>query len=140
MFTYHNIDRSKILGFSWENNLRYKQWQIGLGATYMGESSALVSSERAQTDYLWSLNAQASLEYNLPALKSTLSAQVKYNGRSQVFMEENEELTIKATNPFTWVDVSLRTELSKNFEITLGARNLLDIVTVKATDIGSAGH
>src|SRR5690606_23406202 len=99
-----------------------------------------ISSDRAQTDYLWSLNAQANLGYTLPALKSILSAQLKYNGKSQVFMEEDDEITIKATNPFTWVDVSLRTELSKNFEITLGARNLLDIVTVKATDIGSGGH
>lgn len=140
MFTYHNIDRSKILGFSWENNLSYNQWQIGLGATYMGESSALISSDKSQTDYLWSLNTQVNLSYTLPELKSILSAQIKYNGKSQVFMEENDELTIKSTNPFTWVDVSIRTELSKNLEAIFGARNLLDIVTVKANDISSGGH
>lgn len=138
-YTYYNIDESKILGFSWENNLQYNNWQFGLGATYMGEATSIFSLTDGKDDYLWSFNLQSNLGYTIPSLKTTLSALLKYNGKSQLFIEQGDDVAIRETEAYTWLDASLRTQLTKNLEITLGARNIMDIVTVKTSDIATGG-
>ncbi|UII78372.1 TonB-dependent siderophore receptor [Flagellimonas sp. CMM7] len=140
LFTFANVDYSKILGFSWENSLKVKNWQVGLGATYMGESTAINESSTSNSDYLWSFNLQSSLGYTIPRLKTTISTQLKYTGRTQVILEGADGLVVGQTDDFTWMDASFRTDLTKYLEITLGARNIFNIVTVNASDVPSGTH
>lgn len=140
LFSFGNVDRSKILGFSLENTLMLDRWQLSLGATYMGESTEIDDSGAGNEDFLWSFNLHSSLSYPLPKLRSTISAQLKYNGRTQVLLEGDDGPVVGQTDDFTWMDVSWRTDITKNLDLTLGARNLFDVVRVDATDIPSGAH
>lgn len=139
-YTYYNIDESKVLGFSWENKLQYNDWQFGLGANYMGEATSIFSITDGKDDYLWSFNLQSNLSYTIPSLKTTVSALLKYNGKSQLFIEQGDGVGIRETNPYTWMDASFRTQLTDNFEVTLGVRNIMDIVTVDTSEITVGAH
>ena len=141
LFTYKNVDRQRILGLSLNNTLRLERWRIGLGANYLGISTSLdASGGSGNSDYLWTLNLQSSLQYDIPKIKAYVSAQAKYNGRAQVILNSSDdELVLGQTNAFTWLDASMHKVLSKNLELTLGARNILDIVTVNAVDVNTGG-
>jgi len=140
LFTFANVDYSKILGFSLENSIKLNHWQASLGATYMGESTAINESDTSNSDYLWSFNLQSSLGYTIPKWNTTLSALLKYTGRTQVVLEGSDGLVVGQTDDFTWLDASIKTDISKNLALTLGARNIFDIVTVNATDAPVGGH
>src|SRR5690606_31213951 len=140
LFTFDNVDRSKILGFSLENTLMVDRWQLSLGATYMGESTEIDGSQASNDDYMWSFNLQSSLSYTLPKLRTTLSAQLKYNGRTQIILEDTDGPVVGQTDDFTWMDASLRRAITKNFDLTLGARNVFDVVRVNATDLPNGTH
>ncbi|WP_420400818.1 TonB-dependent receptor plug domain-containing protein [Flagellimonas sp.] len=140
LFTFANVDYSKILGFSWENSIKLDRWQAGLGATYMGESTAIDGSEDSNSDYLWSFNLQTTLGYTIPSWKTTLSTQLKYTGKTQVLVPGDSGPVVGQTDDFTWMDASVRTSITKDLDITLGARNIFDIVTVNASDVPSGAH
>lgn len=138
-FSYYNVDESKILGFAWENSLKYKNWQANLGLNYIGEASSLYAPENGK-DYLWSFNLQSSVSKYFPSIKTYVSALLKHNGRSLVYMEQDDEVTTKKTNAFTWLDASARTQLTNNLELTLGVRNIMDIITVGTSDVSTGTH
>lgn len=140
LFTFDNVDRSRILGFSLENSLIMNRWQASLGMTYMGESTQIDASEDNNNDYLWSFNLQSSLGYTIPSINTTLSAQLKYTGRTQIVQSSTNGNVVGQTDDFTWMDASARTNFTKNLSLTLGARNLFDIVRVNATDSPSGTH
>lgn len=140
LFTFANVDYSKILGFSWENSVKLDRWQLGLGATYMGEATAVNESADSNSDYLWSFNLQSNLGYSIPRLNTILSAQLKYTGRTQVLVPGANGPVVGQTNDFTWMDASIKTDITKDLGVTLGARNIFDIVTVNASDVPTGAH
>lgn len=140
LFTFANVDYSKILGFSWENSIKLDRWQLGLGATYMGEATAVNESADSNSDYLWSFNLQSNLGYSIPRLNTILSAQLKYTGRTQVLVPGANGPVVGQTNDFTWMDASIKTDITKDLGVTLGARNIFDIVTVNASDVPTGAH
>ncbi|MBR9854468.1 MAG: TonB-dependent receptor [Algicola sp.] len=140
LFTFDNVDRSKILGFSLENSLIVKRWQASLGMTYMGESTVIDASADSNNDYLWSFNLQSSLSYTLPSINTILSAQLKYTGKTQIVQSGTNGNVVGQTDDFTWMDASARTNITKNLSLTLGARNIFDIVRVNATDTPTGAH
>lgn len=139
-YTYNNIEESKILGFGWENKAQYADWQLGLGATYMGEATSVFKKPDGKDDYLWSFNLQANLGYTAPSIKTTFSALLKYNGKSQLFLTDGDDVYIRQTNAYTWLDISARNQITKNLELTLGVRNLMDIVTVETSNLTTGTH
>lgn len=141
-FHYKNIDAFKTIGFSLENSFQYNnKWSVNLGATYRGESSSVIDLTNNLDKYLWSLNVNASLSYTLPKTNTTISSSLKYNGKSQLYMlNSDDEVTVQQTNSYSWIDASIRAKPLKNLELSLGARNLANIVRVNATDIASGAH
>ncbi|GAA3775951.1 hypothetical protein GCM10022271_05120 [Corallibacter vietnamensis] len=140
LFTQDNIDYSKRIGFTLDNSFIYKNWNIGLGATYLGITNAINKSIDNDSDYLWSLNLQTSLTYNIEKWNTSISSQLKYTGKTQgVFNNTNGELFIGETDAFTWLNASIRTEFTPKISATLGARNLLDVVNIN-TGTSAGAH
>jgi len=109
----------------------------------MGESTTINASDISNTDYLWSFNLQSNINYKIPRIKTSLSGQLKYTGKTQVLLEDNDVdggLALGITDSFTWVDASIKTEITKNINLTFGTRNLLNIITVNASDVAAGGH
>lgn len=132
--TFGNVGNQKIIGFSLNNNFTYKKWNVSLGANYLGESIRLYESNQANSDYLWNLNLTSNLRYTIPKIKTSASINLKYNGvRQAILRQDNDELLIGKTDAFTLLDASIKTKLFKNFEFTLGSRNILDVVNINQT-------
>jgi len=140
LFTQDNIDYSKRLGFTLDNNFIYKNWNIGLGATYLGTTNAINKSLNNTSDYLWALNLQTSINYQIEKWNTNISSQLKYNGKTQgVFNDTNGELFIGETDAYTWLNLSIKTNITPKLSTTLGVRNLLDVVDIN-TGISAGAH
>lgn len=141
---YLNISEYKILGVSTENNFSYKNFQTNIGLSYTGISQSLETELSNPDDYLFSLNATAALRYYWPKAETRFSLLLKYNGElQQYFRDNNTNEFVKGTQEdYSLMDASINKYFfKKRFEVTLGARNLFNVVRVNNSAItATAGH
>ncbi|WP_225037247.1 TonB-dependent receptor plug domain-containing protein [Winogradskyella sp. SM1960] len=133
LFTQDNIDYSDRLGFTLDNSFIYKNWNIGLGGTYLGVKNEIQAFETNTDDYLWSLNLQTSLAYTIKKWNSIVSAQLKHTGETEgIFNNANGDEFVGITDAYTWLNASIRTNITSNLSATLGARNIFDVVNINS--------
>ncbi|WP_417885369.1 TonB-dependent receptor plug domain-containing protein [Zunongwangia sp.] len=138
---YLNIENYKILGFSSENSFRFRNFQTNIGLNYTGVSQSLATETNDKADdYLFTLNATASLRYYWEKTKTNFFILWKYNGEFQQYIENTETQTyVKGTREaYSLLDASIQKSFFNNqFQVTAGARNLLDVVRVRNTAVTS---
>ncbi|WBL25892.1 TonB-dependent receptor plug domain-containing protein [Zunongwangia sp. HGR-M22] len=143
-FTYLNIAEYKVLGFSTENNFSYKNFQTNIGLSYTGISQSLETETSNPDDYLFSLNATAALRYYWPKAETRFSLLLKYNGELQQYFRDNEtnEFVKGTQEDYSLMDASINKYFfEKRFEVTLGARNIFNVVRVNNSAItATPGH
>ena len=141
---YLNISEYKILGVSTENNFSYKNFQTNIGLSYTGISQSLETELSNPDDYLFSLNATAALRYYWPKAETRFSLLLKYNGELQQYFRDNDtnEFVKGTQEDYSLMDASINKYFfKKRFEVTLGARNLFNVVRVNNSAItATAGH
>ena len=141
---YLNISEYKILGVSTENNFSYKNFQTNIGLSYTGISQSLETELSNPDDYLFSLNATAALRYYWPKAETRFSLLLKYNGELQQYFRDNDtnEFVKGTQEDYSLMDASINKYFfKKRFEVTLGARNLFNVVRVNNSAItATSGH
>jgi outer membrane receptor for ferrienterochelin and colicins len=145
-YQYNNIDLYKTWGTSLTNTFLYKDLSFNTGITFSGVSKVQDSQQDENDDYLYGFQVNANASYNFSKYKTIFSAFIKYNGPQYQFVqkqnEEGEDILVKGKqNDFTWLDATIKKSLLKNrFEITAGARNILNITTVNTTAAEGGAH
>src|SRR5699024_3045298 len=77
---------------------------------------------------------------------ASIAAFFKYNGPEYQYVSSiddqgNTHITKEKQDGFGWMNASVKKSFfDKKFEITLGARNLLDVTSIRTTSGSSAGH
>ncbi|WP_438711502.1 TonB-dependent receptor plug domain-containing protein [Aquimarina muelleri] len=145
-FQYINIDSYRTLGAFFNNTMNYKNLKASAGIGFAGESKVLDSKVLHNDDYLYRIQFNANAAYYAKSLGMIFSTYYKYNGPSQQFVqqqnENNETVLIRGRqSDYSWLDASVRKDfLNKKIQLTLGARNLLDITEVNTTALEGGAH
>ena len=146
-YQYLNVDKYKMWNISSTHQFAYKNWNAKIGLAYVGISQKIdLAAENISSDddYLYSLQANINLAYNVPKWDTQFSLFYKFNGKQQQYVastntENESEFILSELESYGWMDASIRKSFLKNkFEITAGARNLLDITSVQQTQ-GTTG-
>ncbi|HZW77244.1 MAG TPA: TonB-dependent receptor [Flavobacteriaceae bacterium] len=145
-FQYANIDTYKTWGVAFRNKIYYKQFSAGIGIALNGESKILNSSNEFDDDFLYSMQLSGQFSYSISKWKTSISAYYKYNGKQYQFVLAPDDfgeatITKDKQDAYSWLDLSARkTFWNDQFELSLGARNLLDVKEIKTTSTSGAGH
>lgn len=145
-FQFENIDTYRTWGMALRNKFYFQNLTAGLGISIHGESKILDSAANYDDSYLYSAQITGQASYRIPEWNTTFSAYYKYTGAQYQFVtgidDNGEALTSKEKqDSYSWLDISTKTTFWKNrIELTLGARNILDVVSVKTSSINGAGH
>lgn len=142
-YEYINISDYKMWNFSTTHQLKKDNWMFNVGAAFVGISQKIENQVFSSDDkFLYSYNLNSSVSYSIPKWNSVFSAYYKYNGKTQQFIEASSEYVISEIEATNWLDASFRKSFFANkFDVTLGARNLLDVDNVRQTRTGEgAGH
>ncbi|CAZ98027.1 TonB-dependent receptor plug domain-containing protein [Zobellia galactanivorans] len=141
-FQYNNIDGYKTWGLSYANTLSYNKLQLSGGISFSGQSKSLESQEDFNDDYLYSVQLNGNLSYRLPKWNTVFSAYYKFTGKQYQFLqdqnEEGEVIFIKGEqDQYGWLDATVKKSFYDNrLQLTLGARNLMDITRVNTVSAG----
>lgn len=146
-YQYMNIDKYKMWNISSSHQFAYENWSAKLGISYVGISQKIdLAAENISSNdnYLYSLQANANLAYNVPKWNTQFSLMYKFNGKQQQYIassgvDTDTEFILSELESYGWMDASIRKSFFDNkFEVTAGARNLLDVTTIQQTQ-GTTG-
>lgn len=147
-YKYLNIDKYKMWNISSTHQFAYNNWNAKVGLALVGISQKIdLAALNVVSDdkYLYSLQMNSNISYKIPKWNTLLSVYYKYNGKQQQFVatsdvNNNAEFVLSELESYGWMDASIRKSFFKNqFEVTVGARNVLDVQTVQLTRAGSTG-
>lgn len=141
-YQYENIDQYKMWNFSTTHHFAYQNWGAKVGLSYVGISQKIdlaAQNISSDGDYLYSLQLNSNISYNVPKWNTLFSLFYKFNGRQQQYVATTDaagdaQFLLAELESYGWMDASIRKSFFDNkFEVTVGARNLLDITTVQQT-------
>ncbi|MEH6705341.1 TonB-dependent receptor plug domain-containing protein [Galbibacter orientalis] len=144
-YQYTNIDKYKTWNVSFSNGFMYQNISGNLGISYSGVSKVL-EGRNYDDDYLKALQLNASLSYSVPQWNTTFSTYFKHNGPEYQFLQDQDEngetiLIRGKQDAYSWWDASIRKAFYNNkLQLTLGARNLLDVTRVNSTSVSGGVH
>lgn len=147
-FRYANIDKYDTHGATYNNELDFGNFRFGLGVTVTGIKQSLDEemANNIEPKFFYTANFNANASYTVPKTQTTISAFFKYNGRQELytqFSDANNNMYYDkgVQNDYSWFDASIRQAFfNKKFELTVGARNLLDVKSVRNTTGGGNAH
>ena len=147
-YQYINIDTYKVWNFATNHQFDYKNLSVKFGVALVGVSQNIdTGNVTSDTKYLSSPQVNGTLNYVVPKWKTDFSVFYKLNGRQQQVVQTDSNndaiLDVARISSFSWLNASVRKAFFKNrFEVTAGARNLLDVTNVRSSIAqgGAEGH
>lgn len=152
-YRFMNIDKYKNWGITTENRFSYKNWLFTIGASYFGTSQNLYSQTyttngEIENDYRYHFQGNSSLNFSVPSLSTTFSVYYKYTGKASEYILDPNSITtsepqfiLAKRDDFHMLDASIRKGFyNDRLELTLGARNLLDITSINDEAYIGQGH
>ena len=145
-YQFHNIDLYKTWGMAYRNKFNFGKLSAGLGISFSGESKVLNSEEESNDDYLYSVQINSELSYDVPKWDAVFSAYFKYTGPQYQFvstLNSNGDVVVakEKQEGYGWLNASVKKQFfNKQFEVTLGARNILNLKEIKTGTTSGEGH
>lgn len=146
-YTYLNIDKYRIFNATTWHQLTYKEFELKAGFSLVGISQRidLAALNRVSGDeFLFSAQANANVAYTWPRYKTVFALFYKYTGRfNQVTyntdLQNNVTFGLAQIPAYSMMDASVRrTFFNNRFDVTLGARNILNVGNLQATQSGGS--
>jgi len=132
-----NINEYKSINASTTNQFSFDNWNVSLGFSSTWISQVINNNEIKTDDrFLFNFNMNTGVSYFIPKWKTTLSAYYKHVGKAQQWVVGGGNYVISDIESHGFLDASIRkTFLENKIELTIGARNILDITDIKQTKV-----
>lgn len=153
-YTYYNVNKAKTVGGTLENKYAYKNLESSLGFSYVGIFRKLYDEKdytnETDKDFLWSPEVNASVSYNVNAIKTKFNLFYKYTGKKpQLATGTNAAnqpaLLIAETEAYHLADFTGTTKINKYLSLNAGVKNIFDVTNVNnnaavSTSVHNAGY
>ena len=149
-YKFINVDDYKMWNISSDHRIGYKNWNVSAGFALIGISQRIDTGALGTSSddkFLYTLNINTSLSYNIPAYKTQFALYFKHNGKTQQFVADSSDsskFVLSEISSYRWLDASIRKQFFNNkFEAMVGARNLLNVTDVQSSvsaGIGGGAH
>lgn len=148
-YQYINVNEYKLWGgVTLDNSLKTDNWMFNMGATIQGISQVANDEANSEDKFLYSFQLNTSSTYQIKKWNTAVTLLLKHTGEQQNYSATgtdangNPTFSKTTTNAYNWLDASLKKSFLENsFQVTLGARNLLDVTTVDVNGpVGEGTH
>ncbi|MBF4465589.1 TonB-dependent siderophore receptor [Flavobacterium sp. LC2016-12] len=146
IYQYINISGYKMWNVALTNQVNFKNLTFNLGASLVGISQEIDNGEVISDDkFLYALQVNTNITYNLAKYNTLFAVYYKFNGEQQQFRQvtENGEnvYRLSSIDPYSFLDASVKKSFyKKTFDVTLGARNILDVTNIQQSIASGSAH
>lgn len=141
-----NVDKFKTTGFSVEQNLVYKQWQLNIVGLYIGRYNRLNNTSGTNIEvptFNWSPELSGNLFYNLQKINTRFAFMYKYNGarKAYVMMDGNvSDIRLTKLDGYHWADFSVSKKFFKSISLQSGIKNIFNVNNINSSASGGSVH
>ncbi|MBX2965817.1 MAG: TonB-dependent receptor [Cyclobacteriaceae bacterium] len=142
--TYKNVYRNQTKGFTWNNTLKTKVWEVSAGYAITGRTDRYAEGTSEFADILWSPEISTSTTYRIPRVGLKFSLYHKFTGVTPFYesatVNDEQVIRLAKTNSFNWADLTVQKDIGKFFLVTAGARNVFNVTNLNSTAVASGAH
>lgn len=138
-YSYLNIDEYQTLGIQLQTEFAWEHLKVAIGGAYIGRYNELVN--QSNTDkFTYSPEAKTNLFYEWKRPNITCGVFYKYTGELPMYvLNSSGEAYLSKIEDYHTADISLTKHFyKKRFNLTLGSKNLFDVVNVAGVSSGGA--
>ncbi|MFY0593139.1 TonB-dependent receptor plug domain-containing protein [Roseivirga sp.] len=143
--TYLNVDRFKTIGTTLTQKVVLGHISANIGLSYIGRFNQVSDVNEGLTRFFYSPEFNTNLSYKILKKRTSINAFYKYSGRLQTYFTEtndqNEQvISIGEISDFHWLDATIIQPISNALELTIGARNIINVINVNNSGVGGGAH
>lgn len=143
-YTYGNIDHYKTHGVQLNLTGNYKNWAATVGGSYIGRYNTLSEEENSPAKaFSYAPELRTNITYSLSRYGLTASFFLKYTGRmpGYVLIQDahlNNVIALRSMSDYTMADISVSKSFRKQVSLTLGMKNIFNVMNVSGSISGTS--
>lgn len=138
-----NVSNSKTAGVNLSSNLKYKNWNISVGASYTGFYNDYSETNGSLPELQWSAEANATLGYTFSKIGLDANLFYKFTGKQPSYVLSGSDIVLSELKGYHMADLTFNKRFSKTLlryiSINAGIRNLFDTDRVNNTIANTGG-
>lgn len=139
--TLINVSDHKTTGGTIENTFRFNNFNVTLGAAYIGRYNSYSDDPTYKPEnlpsFVWTPEVNSNITYNWEKAKTSFSLFYKYTGKRTIYQlvveDRQEKAALTETSSFNMADFTVNKQLFKLFTVGAGIKNLFDVTSLSST-------
>lgn len=142
LFILTNISNSKTAGAALNTVVKYKNWNISVGASYTGFYNVYSEEDKDLPQLQWSAEANTNIGYSFSKMGLDANFFYKFTGKKPryVFDSPSQGYILSELEGFHMADITLNKKLFKYFSLSAGIRNLFNVKSITSSVAGNSIH
>jgi outer membrane receptor for ferrienterochelin and colicins len=141
VFELTNVSDSRTAGVNLNTIARYKQWNIGVGASYTGFYNDYSETDDALPQLQWSAEVNTTIGYSFTKVGLDVNLFYKFTGKRPFYTTNSSQQVVQAEQKgFHMADLTLNKKAFKYLSFTAGVRNLFDVDRVNSSIVSGGVH
>jgi len=143
LFILTNVSNSKTAGVNLSTVVKYKQWNVSVGATYTGFYNDYSEEDESLPQLQWSAEANTNIGYTFSKIGLDANLFYKFTGKQPSYVAVGNDIVQSELKGYHMADLTFNKRFSKKilqyFTINAGIRNLFDVDHVYSTVVSTGG-
>lgn len=131
-YSYFNVAEFKSMGVNLKSNISMNKLNFSNTISYTGISNELYENYNSDADFTFFMETSNSVSANI-SKDLQLNVYHKYIGPTPSFTELNNDIIETKTDRYQLIDFSFNTKISDKIFMTLGCKNILDVIDIKSS-------
>ena len=138
LFTYINIGNFSSHGINAKSEIRYQNYNLGLGFSYTGRSNIYADSGNFDS-YIYNPDFSVNTGYHIQKLSLSVNVFYKFNGKIPGYGIASDNSIYQFYNDsYSLMDVVVRKSLLKGIvDLGVGIKNVFDVTDIRSASDGS---
>ncbi len=139
-FTLLNVSDSRNAGASINTVVKYKQWNMAVGAAYTGFYNDYSETDATLPQMQWSPEVNTTAGYSF--LKAGLDVNLfyKFTGKRPFYVQQTQGFALSKVNSYSMADFTVNKKLGKYLVLNTGIRNLFNVSFINSTVQSNGVH
>ena len=132
-YLYTNIANSKTAGTYINNTVKYKQWNIAVGAAYTGFFNELSESDKSLPTFQWSPEVSSNIGYSFSKIGMDVNLFYKLNGRKPFYALNNSQVPVQVIQKGYQLADFIVNKKFKIVTLSTGVKNIFNIDRINSS-------
>lgn len=141
VFQLTNVSDSRTAGINLSTIVKYRNWNISVGASYTGFYNDYSETDDALPQLQWSAEVNSSIGYTFSKIGLDVNLYYKFTGKRPYYTtNSSQQVVLGEQKGFHMADLTFNKKAFKYLSFNTGIRNLFDVTRLNNTVTSGGVH